>query len=137
MNGQTPQLVRAFYDRIWNAGDIRAADELLAEDFTFRGSLGSEMRGREAFCDYARMVRAALGDYRCDILECVTEGNRAFAKMSFSGIHAGPFRGYAPTGKLVQWSAAALFRLKEARIADLWVLGDLIALDALLKENAR
>ena len=39
-------MVRAFYDRIWNAGDTGAADELLAEDFRFRGSLGPEMRGR-------------------------------------------------------------------------------------------
>jgi len=92
MNGQITQLVQAFYDRIWNAGDTGAADELLAEDFAFRGSLGPEMRGRAAFCDYVQMVRAALDRYHCDILDCVTEGDRVFAKMRFSGIHVGPFR---------------------------------------------
>jgi len=137
MNGQTTQLVRAFYDRIWNAGDTGAADELLSEDFAFRGSLGPEMRGRVAFCDYVRTVRAALSAYRCDILECVTEGECAFAKMRFSGIHVGPFRGYAPTGNPIQWLGAALFRIRGSLIAEAWVLGDLLSLEADLKKNAR
>lgn len=130
------RMVELFYDRIWNVGDLDAAAELLAADFSFRGSLGSEMRGREPFCEYVRSVRTALRGYRCDTLDCVTEGTKAFAKMRFSGIHVGPFRAFAPTGKLVEWHGAALFRIEESRIAELWVLGDLISLDAMLKSNA-
>jgi predicted ester cyclase len=129
-------LVRAFYERIWNAGETGAAVELLAADFCFRGSLGPEMRGRDAFCEYVRSVRSPLGGYRCDILDCVTEGAQAFAKMRFSGLHIGPFRGFAPTGKSVQWLGAALFRVHGPLITELWVLGDLISLDATLKANA-
>jgi predicted ester cyclase len=80
---------------------MNAAAEILAPDFAFRGSLGPEMRGREAFCEYVRSVRTPLEGYRCDILDCVTEGEKAFAKMRFSGVHVGPFRGYTPTGKSV------------------------------------
>lgn len=84
------------------------------------------------------MVRTALADYRCDILESMIEkGQRAFAKMRFSGSHVGQFRGYAPTGKPVQWVAATLFHVNETCIVDLWMLCDLISLDALLKENAQ
>jgi predicted ester cyclase len=127
--------VREFYERIWNAGDLQAADELLAGEFAFRGSLGPEMRGRRAFCEYVSSVRSALDSYRCDILDCVTEGHKCFAKMRFSGVHIGPFRGYAPTGKSVHWLGAALFKIHENQIAELWVLGDLISLDAALREN--
>jgi steroid delta-isomerase-like uncharacterized protein len=136
MTGSSLPLVRAFYDRIWNAGDPDAVDDLLSEDFAFRGSLGAEMRGRTAFLEYVRMVRTALADYRCEILECVTEGDRAFAKMRFSGTHVGKFRGYAPTGKAIEWLGAALFRTDGPVIAELWVLGDLISLEADLKSNA-
>jgi len=132
----TLELVQIFYDRIWNAGDTAAAEELLTADFCFRGSLGAEMRGRDPFCDYVRAVRSALQGYRCDILDCVTEGSKAFAKMRFSGIHVGPFRGFPPTGKPVEWLGAALFRTEESRIAELWVLGDLFSLDSMLKSNA-
>jgi predicted ester cyclase len=130
------KLVEAFYDRIWNQGDLEAAEQLLASDFAFRGSLGAELRGIPAFTDYVRSVRLPLADYRCEILECVAEGNRAFAKMRFGGRHVGMFRGYQPTGKQIQWLGAALFRFDRNAIAELWVLGDVAGLEAMLKANA-
>ena len=132
----TPTLVRDFYERVWNAGEHSAVDELLAEGFVFRGSLGAQMRGRARFWDYVCEVRAALANYRCEILERVFEEPLAFAKMNFSGIHVGELRGHGPTGLLVHWHGAALFRFEQARIGELWVLGDLAGLDAKLRSNA-
>jgi len=131
----TPHLVEAFYGRIWNAGEYAAIADLVAEDFVFRGSLGAELKGRIAFTEYVRSVRDALAEYRCEILACVSETDQAFAKMRFSGLHVGPFRGYPPTGKPIQWLGAALFRFDDELIQDLWVLGDLSQLDAALRSN--
>jgi steroid delta-isomerase-like uncharacterized protein len=131
----TPILVEAFYKRIWNAGDLDAIEEILDEGFVFRGSLETETRGRDAFRKYVRSVRASLGGYRCEILDCVAEEDRAFARMRFSGVHTGPFRGYAPSGKPVHWVGAAWFRFERGVICELWVLGDLNRLNALLKAN--
>ena len=132
----TPRLVEDFYERIWNDGNVDAAAELLTPEFSFRGSLGSEMWGREAFKNYVRSVRVTLADYQCEILSCVAEGDQAFAKMRFSGRHIAPFQGYEPTGKIVHWLGAALFRFENSVIAELWVLGDLAGLDALLQAQA-
>lgn len=132
-----PPLVESFYSRIWNAGDLSAAKDLLSEELSFRGSLGPERRGRKAFDEYVQSVRTALADYHCEILDCVAENNKAFAKMRFSGTHVGPFRGFAPTHKQVHWHGAALFRFENDLIAELWVLGDLEGLDAILAGNAR
>jgi predicted ester cyclase len=132
----TPKLVEDFYRRIWNDGNLDAAAELLTPEFSFRGSLGNEMRGREQFKNYVRSVRGSLADYRCEILSCVAEGNQAFAKMRFSGRHVAAFRGYEPTGKIVEWLGAALFRFEGSMIAELWVLGGLAGLDALLRTQA-
>jgi len=74
-------------------------------------------------------------DYRCEIVECVAERDRAFAGMRFSGRRTAPFRGYAPTGREVAWAGAALFRFADDVIAEVWVLGDLAGLDALLAEQ--
>jgi predicted ester cyclase len=71
------------------------------------------MRGGEAFKNYVRDVRVALADYQCEILSCVAEENQAFAKMCFSRRHVAAFQGYEPTGKLVQWLGAALFRFED------------------------
>ena len=128
----TPRLVRAFYERIWNKGDLAAATELLASDFLFRGALGKEMKGVAEFRAYVRAVREVLAGYNCEILSCVAEGDQAFAKMRFSGRHIAAFRGYQPTGQIVEWLGAALFRFKDCLITEVWVLGDLAGLDTLL-----
>ena len=132
----TPSLVERFYADIWNVGNEDVA-LLLAADFVFRGSLGTPARGHGEFLAYVRSVRTSLADYHCEILECVAEPPRAFARMRFSGIHVAPFRGFAPTGMRVEWAGAALFTFRDGLIAELWVLGDLASLDALLRENAK
>jgi predicted ester cyclase len=116
---------------------IRTSPPHCVPSFRFRGSLGPELRGHDAFGEYVRSVRAALADYNCEILDCVAEQGKAFAKICFSGIHVAAFRGQQPTGKEVRWLGAALFRIEGELIAELWVLGDLIGLDAVLTANAK
>jgi predicted ester cyclase len=128
--------VEAFYDRVWNRGDKAAIPELIHDDFTFRGSLGPTMTGHAAFSTYVDGVTEALADYRCTILDVVSEGERAFARMRFEGIHRAPFLGFAPTGRRLAWAGAALFTLKSDKIVDLWVLGDLQGLREQLQRNA-
>lgn len=132
----TPSLVADFYERLWHRQERAALADLLDDNFSFRGSLGAERRGREEFWAYLQQVCTALGDYRCEILDCVTEGDEAFARMRFSGRHRAEFRGYAATQQQVAWLGAAHFRFRAGRIASLWVLGDLWAIEETLKQNA-
>lgn len=106
------------------------------ENFKFRGSLGHEERGYEGFAAYVDMVHAALGDYQCIIDELVSEGDKVFAKMRFTGVHRGDFLGYMPTGKRLSWAACALFKFEGQRISDVWVLGDMKGLELQMDQNA-
>ena len=121
-------LVRCFYEHLWNRGEKLRIPELLHEDFTFRGSLGQKKRGHDGFAEYVDFVTDALAEYRCEIQEMVCEGNKVFAKVSFSGVHRKEFLSYPPTFKRVEWLGAALFKIEGDKISDLWVLGDLDAL---------
>jgi len=120
-------LVRAFYERIWNGEDMDAAAELLAVDVSYRGGLGAEVCGRASLCDYVRTVRSALEDYRCEILDCVSERTKVFAKLRFSGVHVGSLRDRGPKARTVVWLGAALFRIEHRVITEVWVLGDCTA----------
>jgi len=132
----THPLVSNFYDRVWNTGDRSALDALVTDDFRFQGSLGPAIVGRDAFWQIVTTVRSALSGYTCDILDCVSEEAKAFARMRFSGTHVGPFRSFAPTGLGLAWSGAALFQFDGNRIREIWVLSDTAALDAALAANA-
>jgi len=96
--------VQSFYADIWNQRDKSKISVLLHSDFTFRGSLGHTRTGHEGFASYVDFVHAALGNYCCDILDLIVENRQAFARMRFHGIHLGEIFGYAPTGKLVEWT---------------------------------
>ena len=124
----TSDLVRCFYEEIWNCGNKTKIPELLHESFTFRGSLGQTKRGRDGFAEYVEFVRDALSEYRCEIEEMVCEGSKVFAKVSFSGVHQKEFLGYPATFRRVEWTGAALFKVDGNKVSDLWVLGDLDAL---------
>lgn len=129
----THPLVSAFYARVWNAGERAALDDLVTDDFRFQGSLGAPVIGRDAFWGMVSFLRGALSDYQCTIVDCVTEGDRAFARMRFVGTHTAPFRGHEPSGRRVEWQGAALFTFTEELISELWVLSDTAALDAGLR----
>lgn len=127
--------VRRFYAVLWDAHDKSAIGSVLREDVTFRGSLGQDKRGHAGFAEYVDMVHAALAEYRCHIETLVEEGDQVFARMRFTGLHRGPFMGYEPTGERVTWSGCALFTFSGERVADVWVLGDLKALELQLEAN--
>jgi steroid delta-isomerase-like uncharacterized protein len=128
--------IRAFYEEIWNQHNTAKIPEFLQADFAFRGSLGQERHGHGGFAAYVDFVHAALGDYRCEIQEVISEGNKAFARMLFSGRHCGEFFGYTPTGKRVEWAGAAVFTFADEKIAALWVLGDVHGLLQQLASHA-
>ncbi len=122
------ELVEAFYTEVWNRADEERAREILAESFRFRGSLGAERVGPDGFIAYMREVHRALDDYRCIIDELVTDRDRAAARMRFTGKHRAEFLGVAATGRQITWAGAAFFRCEGGRIANLWVLGDIVEL---------
>ena len=129
--------VQKFYTEIWERGDKAAIARLVTDDFIFRGSLGTESRGRDGFAAYVDHVRGALDEYRCDLLDLVAENNQVFARVLFAGIHNGPLLGFPATGRQVAWHGAALFTFDGDHIAQLWVLGDLTNLRGQLAEPHR
>ncbi|MGH9392119.1 MAG: ester cyclase, partial [Vicinamibacteria bacterium] len=85
--------------------------------------------------DYVDSVHESLGDYRCEIEDLVSEGDRGFARMMFSGVHRGLLLGHPPTGKRVSWAGAALFHARGGKLESLWVLGDLDSLREQLRAD--
>ena len=66
------RLVRRFYDDAWNRWDDDAVDELLSVDFSFRGSLGEEVVGREGWRASRDLIRRAVPDFHNEIVDLVS-----------------------------------------------------------------
>jgi steroid delta-isomerase-like uncharacterized protein len=117
-------LVRRYYEALWNRWDFVLADELIAASIVFRGSLGIRVQGREGFKEYMQAVRAAFPDFQNRIEELIAENDRVAARLTYTGTHQGEVLGIAPTGRHVSYAGVALFQIVANRIAEGWVLGD-------------
>lgn len=74
------------------------------------------------------MIRAASPDFHNEIVDVVAAGDRAAARLLYSGTHAGELLGLSPTGRRFAYSGAAFFRAAGGQLVEAWVLGDLAAL---------
>ena len=133
----TADLVRRFYDVVWNNSDEKVAHEILHPGFKFRASLGPERQGLEGFLNYMRAIHAALGNYTCTVDELIADGAKAAARLSFAGKHQGEFFGVAGTGRPIAWAGAAFFETDGRQITRLWVLGDVDGVKQQLGVDAR
>lgn len=121
-------LIRRFFAEMWNEWNFDLAKEIVAPEISFRGSLGDEMRGRAAFCDYMRKVRAAFPDFHNAIENIVAENDQFVARLTYSGTHEGEIFGVAPTHRKISYSGVAFFRIREGQVTEGWVLGDIFGL---------
>lgn len=128
-------LIQRFYQRLWNAWDDDAVEDTLAEDFTFRGSLGDETVGRDGWRGYRDHVCVGAPDFSNTLVDLVVEGDRAAARLRYVGTHRGPLLGLAGTGRAFAYDGAAFFRASGGRLVQAWVLGDLADLRRQLTER--
>ena len=117
---------------MWNEWRLEVAEEILAEDLVFRGTLAT-LAGRVAFTSYVTTVRAAFPDWHNEVDELFDLGERVIARMTWSGTHLGSFRGVAATGRRIVYPGAAFFRIDEGRIGEAWIVGDTSRLWAALE----
>jgi steroid delta-isomerase-like uncharacterized protein len=125
-------LVRRFYDDLWNAWDDTAVPQVLHHDLRFRGSLGQETSGIEEWRAYRDGVRRSAPDFHNAIVDLVVARHRAAARLRWSGTHTGSLLGVPPTGRRFGYDGAAFFTVSDGLLAEVWVVGDLAALRAQL-----
>ena len=121
------ELVESFYKDVWNTRNLRVARDIISIDFKFRGSLGPEKEGIDGFLEYVEDVHTALGDYTCTIKDLITTEERVAARMIFRGIHQSEFFNVKASRKEIEWAGAAFFTIREQKLSELWVLGDIDA----------
>ena len=74
--------------------------------------------------DYVRLIRRGFPDFSNHVEETITQGDRTFARLTYRGTHRGEVLGVPATGRRVEYAGAAVFRFRDNRIAETWVLGD-------------
>ena len=89
-------LIERFYFEMWNRFDKTIVPDILTEDLQFRGSLGQSKSGHAEFHDYVDFIQQAFPDFSNEIEEIISEGDNAFAKITYRGTHRGEVFGIGP-----------------------------------------
>jgi predicted ester cyclase len=121
-------LVRRFYDVLWNAWNDTAVHTTLHPALRFRGSLGTETSGLDEWCAYRDGVRRSSPDFHNEVVDLVGQGDRAAARLLWSGTHTGPLLGIEATGRRFAYPGAAWFTADDGLLREIWVVGDLSVL---------
>lgn len=129
------EIVRMFYKDMWDQANYSLIQRIFHEEFTFRGSLGPELRGHAQFADYVRWVTDSFEHYTSDIRDIVEGNNCVSARLRFHGFHRKPLFNIPPTGRHVWWYGAPFFTFDGDKVRDLWVLGDIYGLIGRLQEG--
>ena len=128
MAKQIRQLIEEYYEVLWNDKKLECANQFLHSTINFRGSLGMRVEGINGFCDYAKMLFGAFPNLYHVIEDVVIEGDKAAARVVYTGTHSGKLFGFEPTGNRIRYSGACFFKFENDKIIDASVLGDLNAL---------
>ena len=133
MNEANKNLVRRYYEEIWNQWDDEAVDRLIAADISFHGSLGMCVEGLDGFRSYVARVRAAFPDFHNSINDLIAESDKVVAVLTYTGTHRGELFGIAPTGRRISYRGIAVFQIRDGKIWNGYVLGDTQTLRAQLE----
>ena len=112
----------------WNTQDLDAAEELLAPEFIRHDAKRPDVVGPPAERQHIAEDLAAFPDLHFEIEQLITEGDLVAARYRVQGTHRGEFLGIPGSGRQVTIQAAESYRLSGGKIAEQWVVMDVLGL---------
>ncbi len=124
------EIVRRINEEVWNKGNLELMDELYSADVV-RHFLpdGSETRGLDKLRNRMRNHFKAFPDWREKIELIVAEGEFVSIHFTSTGTNKGSFLSNAPTGKQIHTNDMSIYRIVDGKIAEQWLIPDLLSLN--------
>jgi steroid delta-isomerase-like uncharacterized protein len=117
-------IIRRAYEELWNERNVEVVDELVTEDFLNHAAPPDRQRGRQGLKDVVRMFEGAFPDFRYEVEDVISEGEKVAVRDVFRGTHQGDFMGIPATGNRVTMEAIHIYHFREGRLAEHWVARD-------------
>jgi steroid delta-isomerase-like uncharacterized protein len=124
---ENERLVRRFVEAVVNNGDPGLLSSLVAADHIGHDPLGDHY-GLDGLRLGIAEMRSAFPDLRVSVDDVVDGGDRVVHRFTVAGTQAGPFLGLPPTGRTVKATGIAIDRVTGGKLAERWVVLDVIGL---------
>lgn len=124
-NTDNEAVVRRYVELI-NAHEFEQLKEVFAPDFKLY--LGNETLDGTQVADLTRMVLTSFPDFRHEIEDLFSNGDRVVLRLTDHGTHQGEFQGIAASGRTIEIGQISIYRVVDGRIAEAWEQADLAGL---------
>lgn len=121
------QIAELFYAAM-STGDSTLLDRALSPDWIDRTLPPGRQPGREGIRQALGVLRTAMPDLLCIVQEMFFDGDKAIARIVFSGTHTGNFLSAPPTNRSIQFLAFDIHRIDKGQIVESWHLEDNLTL---------
>lgn len=122
MSEENKQLMRRWFEEVWNKGRADAIDEMFAADGRAYG-LGDNPEvsvGPSGFRELHNTFRGAFPNMTITVEDVIAEGDKVAARCSVRGQHQGDHLGFAATDTPVDFTGIAIVRISDGKIVEAW-----------------
>ncbi|MBI3860215.1 MAG: ester cyclase [Thaumarchaeota archaeon] len=128
MSEKNKTILRRYGEEIWSQGNLAVIDELVALDVIVHLPGYPQISGLEAYKQACSMLRAGFPDLQVALEDIVAEGDKIAGRWTFRGTQTGDYMGIAATGKPMTWTATAIYRITDGKVAEVWDNEDFLGL---------
>ena len=123
MSEENKELLRRWFEEVWNKGRADAIEEMFDENGIAHGlsdDPSKPIRGPRDYRPFYTTLRQAFPNLRIVIEDMVAEGDKVAARCSVRGKHEGDFMGRAATQSPVEFNGIAIVRIDNGKIVEAW-----------------
>ncbi len=116
------QLMRRWFQEVWNEGRIQTVYELLSPDGVAKGQRSgeAEMRGPEEFAKFVSEIRGAFPDIQVKVEDVFGAGDKVALRWSGVMTHTGDGLGLRASGRTVRSGGISIARIVDGKIVEGW-----------------
>jgi steroid delta-isomerase-like uncharacterized protein len=121
-------LAQRWLEEVWNKGDLRLIDELIAPNYVLHDPTRPGLRGRAGIKESIAMFRTAFPDLHFTIEDQVAEREKIVTRYTVQGTHLGTLMGIPATGKQGTITGIDIYRITDGQIEEAWSNWDTLGL---------
>lgn len=122
---QVRTLVRRLADAM-NTRRLELLDDVLAPDVVrhCQATPHLSITDREQFKEFLRQDAETFPDNVQTFTQVLVDGDRAAVWATYEGTQTGPMGPFPPSGEKARFDFAGVFRIRDGRIAEMWLVWD-------------
>ena len=123
MSEENKQLVRRWFEEVWNKGRADAIEQMFDANGIAHGlsdDPSNPIKGPKDFRPFHTLFREAFPNMIIIVEDIVAEGDKVAARCSVRARHEGEFLGRVATGSPVEFTGITILRIADGKIVEAW-----------------